>query len=261
MANSPGSSLMGPSCSLRGAHSMPLPMHGAPSPQGPRIPPPHPVHFPPLPGLHLCLLLCCLVLAVVQVSAVYLFSDGPVNEFVDGVFMHAPNCLESIYDHRILACLKGPCKGSEIAPSFSPLHLLSAALQRSCHSPHLVAAGAEFHGSNHRRHVQMDDRTMSLPLPPMLDPQMYLPPIRTSLKPCASPKPSPSRPSGIRKVPPVQRFAFAQSHLVHGHCCSLVWMAWTHLKYGTGSYDILPVTTLDLSRRESYFSHCLRVIK
>jgi hypothetical protein len=39
-----------------------------------------------------------------------------------------------------------------------------------------------------------------MPLPPMLEPQMYLPPIRTTLKPSASPKPSPSRPSGIRKV-------------------------------------------------------------
>ena len=39
-----------------------------------------------------------------------------------------------------------------------------------------------------------------MPLPPMLEPQMYLPPIRTTLKPSASPKPSPSRLSGIRKV-------------------------------------------------------------
>ena len=37
MVNSPGSSLMGgAACSLRGAHSMPLPLPGAPSPQGPR---------------------------------------------------------------------------------------------------------------------------------------------------------------------------------------------------------------------------------
>lgn len=50
----------------------------------------------------------------------------------------------------------------------------------------------------------MDDRCMSMPLPPLLEPQMYLAPIRTSLKSAtASPKPSPSRPSGIRKVPPI----------------------------------------------------------
>ncbi len=40
LQNSPGSSLMGASCSLRGAHSMPLPMHAQPSPQGPRLAPP-----------------------------------------------------------------------------------------------------------------------------------------------------------------------------------------------------------------------------
>lgn len=39
LQNSPGSSLMGGSCSLRGAHSMPLPMHAQPSPQGPRLAP------------------------------------------------------------------------------------------------------------------------------------------------------------------------------------------------------------------------------
>ena len=48
--------------------------------------------------------------------------------------------------------------------------------------------------------VQMGERTMSLTLPPMLEPQMYLPPIRTTLKASASPKPSPSKLSGIRKV-------------------------------------------------------------
>ncbi len=46
----------------------------------------------------------------------------------------------------------------------------------------------------------MGERAMSLTLPPMLEPQMYLPPIRTTLKASESPKPSPSRPSGIRKV-------------------------------------------------------------
>ena len=40
LQNSPGSSLMGASCTLRGAHSMPLPMHAQPSPQGPRPAPP-----------------------------------------------------------------------------------------------------------------------------------------------------------------------------------------------------------------------------
>ena len=59
---------------------MPLPMHAAPSPQGPRIPPPHPVHFPPILGLHLCFLLCYLALKVVRVSAVYLIPGGPVSE-------------------------------------------------------------------------------------------------------------------------------------------------------------------------------------
>ena len=39
MQNSPGSSLMGGSCSLRGAHSLPLPKQPAPSPQGPRMAP------------------------------------------------------------------------------------------------------------------------------------------------------------------------------------------------------------------------------
>ena len=43
-----------------------------------------------------------------------------------------------------------------------------------------------------------------MPLPPMLEPQMYLPPIRTSLKSTASPKPSPSRPAGVRKVRPAR---------------------------------------------------------
>lgn len=39
MQNSPGSSLMGGSCSLRGAHSLPLPKQPVPSPQGPRMAP------------------------------------------------------------------------------------------------------------------------------------------------------------------------------------------------------------------------------